>query len=734
MAYSTVRSTTKAYQKGLTTRIKPGLSAEDIAKRKAELNKEIRLILTERSRYQTEVVEQYGGVAATVANRQNDAITAYMGAFAEVKSAAVRARADALAPTFSASAKAFAETKYGNQEIMKSVDTFQKATGELETNDAYLLAGAYPTKELALEAYINGNTKNIENMLKQIPSNKVGLDPVQEVAYTAGVRNVLTNKIIEDLTVANVNGTLISIPEAQELAGRILEGKSELQVDPKTEALALQKMNNVYKDYQEQVNIARNLGVDVSGLEKFIGGPDPLKDYGIKDFAKDFAGIPVDPDLEDELTSLRQQRKDLDKPQLTAYGQFEKDYLAHPEEKYLTDLLGFRDPTEAAFLYGSNPNALETALRTAEEAKGMITSSAAGMGDFEVTGMDAARLEVAKQLGIVDQGRERRITPARLRMAMIRNRPVGQPLKPSAPAPAEPAAKDQAQVKPAQDQVQVQRVKQLEEGLKNIETEAGKTAVKQAMSEMSDEEKTLALTGAMSFISKLKTGEKNPMSDFSDFLGSPLLDQAETRFTTTTASPEMDQRFLERIYPDTPARQIVFVPASNKDANFLTFQNLDNGDTYKIPREALPDDVYQIVDQFSNNSISSREVFMKALNHPKSQTIVKDQAASQKPPSVPADSIETAGEKKFIPPPPVGIPDDVMRAASDDPFVDEELPSPPVSTDTPLPVVNPFARQEDLAKRVNAKGVKKKSTGASDFDISRREVMLDGKTYILKDE
>ena len=456
--FTTPGNAYRAYKKGLTTTTKPGLSAQEKIEAKAALNKEIAALVRENTKLKKEMVQQYGTVRTareqTVNQVRVAAINAYgrMGAArvegdAEIQAAKVSALYGDVYDTIRGTAKSdSAADKYrvmlaGRTMVVegpRSEDGTYPWGNGMKYVDAFVAANAGARGKSSKLGYGGMETtiREIETLLKE---------PVDSVGFKIQAQEELQFALAQDLAPALESGR-ITEEQARAIYKKIMPPEFEITPEEQKTYEDQKKIAQAIWDKIDK-DVLRGAGLPTEFSEWFDQN-NPQKDFTMEDFVKDLGGVPGDPDIEKQIQQFRDQLADLDKPQLTAYGQFEKDYLAHPDEQYLTELIGFKNPKEAAFLYASNPNALETALRTAENSKAMIASSMVNeVGEFEVTGMDAGRLAVARQLGIVGEDRKRKISPLRLRMAMARRRPVGQAFEEVAP-PAEAQPKPAESVRP----------------------------------------------------------------------------------------------------------------------------------------------------------------------------------------------------------------------------------------------------------------------------------------------
>ena len=94
MAFSTPRSTHKAFQEGLKRTTKPDLSAQEINDRKAAIDKNITDLLQAQARVKKEIVEQYGTVRTSKEQTINQLKKAAIEAQGEMTAAGALAKGD----------------------------------------------------------------------------------------------------------------------------------------------------------------------------------------------------------------------------------------------------------------------------------------------------------------------------------------------------------------------------------------------------------------------------------------------------------------------------------------------------------------------------------------------------------------------------------------------------------------------------------------------------------------
>ena len=478
MGFSTPRSTYKAFQEGLKRTTKPDLSAQEINDRKAAIDKNITDLLQAQARVKKEIVEQYGTVRTSKEQTINQLKKAAIEAQGEMTAAGALAKGDIISAQIDELAGKAYDIQNGTPEAMKQIETFGKRIAEETTAVWEPKKGAVTVK-----AYVEKNIDKVPKYAEEARTAAVSMmTSTDSVAYKKASQNIIAANVQAELQPYVDSGHIsagdVEFAIKQLTPPELLITKEERAVWVKQQDLAVETMQKTLSPHFPGGRLPANM---MAWMDE-----EPPENFTLEAFIKDLGAVPGVKEIEDTIAEFKAEKAGLDKPQLTPYGQFQKDYLAHPKEQYLTELLGFRDPTEAAFLYGSNPNALETALRTTANVRDEAMEAWLAGEQGEGINLEAARLEVAKQLGISPVGKRKKISPLRLRMAMIRSRPVGEAFETamgesegivSEPVEAEVKKKDPVISKPVKKPAVKKVTGTVEEkAIKTGKVEAGKIA------------------------------------------------------------------------------------------------------------------------------------------------------------------------------------------------------------------------------------------------------------------
>lgn len=374
----------REYQAGLKQMYKPGMSEAEIAERKAEYDQRIGELLEQKTLYQREIIEQAGTVQAARERSRSQLREAAINAYADIYSQEVDTSGRIREAQIDAALERSLDERNG------TLETNERVTETREAIYGMAAANAEPPASLQSEQehqnFLNDYLVNtfiarrgegldieVNNGVRDVRSNAN-----QRRLYRDGVRAEFKAKVESDLDgYLNKDATGNDLtPEERIQRQQYLDKYMDEFIDAKIPAMKSDEteLATSQRIQDEANNRIRTLERQFHGggastvRREFADWLEEQPPETMEQTIQQMRGVEGDPELEAELEKLKADRANLGRPELTPFGNFYFMYrdIDNQKDNQMTQILGFNDQVEAAYVYAMNPGALAKVIENFE--------------------------------------------------------------------------------------------------------------------------------------------------------------------------------------------------------------------------------------------------------------------------------------------------------------------------------------------------------------------------------